>query len=492
MVLCALGGWVMAHSDRAQAVDAAAHWPLLGAATLTAIVGGALVRIGRGEPGRTMNRREATLVVALIWAGTGVFGALPFYFGAGMQPIDAFFEAVSGFTTTGATVLVAIEPLSKGTLLWRSVIQWLGGMGIVVLFVAVFPNIGVGGKHLFRFEVPGPAAEGLQPRIAETSTTLWRLYAGLTVILVGLLWLLGMDLFDAVCHAFTTMSTGGFSVYDNSIAAFRDVAVLDPGTGAWRAPAIEMTLTVFMLIAGVNFSLYFVALKRRTLKYFWRSTEFRAYLGIVALCTAVLTVTTLGVDGRSMFEAFRHAFFMVGTTVTSTGFGTDDWWRVDGGGSLVYPSVSLVIVLLLMLAGGSAGSTAGGIKLFRIVLLTKMAWAHIRRSFRPSVIQVVRMETKSVETSILNEVAALLLVYLAALALGTVAVAATEQVPPQTAFGAMVTCLSNMGPGPFHVGADNFASYSYFAKILFSLSMVLGRLEFFALLSLLLPDFWRR
>ena len=418
-----------------------------------------------------ISRREALLAVSLIWIAAGACGAVPFMLGAGMSAPDAFFESVSGLTTTGATVVTDIEGrLSRPLLLWRSLIQWLGGMGIVVLFVAVFPNLGAGGKHLFRGEVPGTTAEGLRPRIAETSFTLWKLYGAFTLLEIALLKLLGLDLFDAVCHAFTTMSTGGFSTLDSSI-------------GGFNSAAVEYVIACFMLIGSVNYGLYYALLRTGSWRTLVRNIEFRWYVAIVVFAVVVLTVLNLSVH-EELLTSFRYSFFMVATTISSTGYGTDDY--------SVYSSTALTIVLLLMFVGGCSGSTAGGIKIERAVLMGKQAISQIQKSFRPATVQLVRMGKVAINTQVLADVASFFLIYMGCIGFGLLFVTLVEGVPVPTAFGTMLTCLSNMGPAPFHVGPDNFAAYSAGSKMFFAMAMLLGRLEFFTLFALILPGFWRR
>ncbi len=440
-------------------------------AIIVSTVGLSAFLYGKRYVSERITRREAILAVSLIWIAAGVCGAIPFVLGARMSMADSFFEAVSGLTTTGATVVGDIETrLSRPLLLWRSLIQWLGGMGIVVLFVAVFPNLGAGGKHMFRGEVPGTTAEGLRPRIAETSFALWKLYALLTVAEIALLKLFGLDLFDAVCHAFTTMSTGGFSTLDSSV-------------GGFNRPAIEYVIACFMLIGSVNYALYYALLRTGSWRGLVRNAEFRSYVVIVLVAVVVLTILNLSVhDG--ILTSFRYSFFMVATTISSTGYGTDDY--------TAYSSGALTIVVLLMFVGGCAGSTAGGIKVERAVLMAKQAIAQLQKSFRPATIQLVRMGKAAVSTQVLADVAAFFLIYMGCIGFGLLFITLVEGVPIPTAFGAMLTCLSNMGPAPFHVGADNFASYGAISKLFFSLAMLLGRLEFFTLFALLLPGFWRR
>ncbi|MBX3248320.1 MAG: hypothetical protein KF901_14160 [Myxococcales bacterium] len=443
-------------------------------AALAAAIGAAVFGWSRRSArGTTLTRREALLSVTLIWFGAGVCGALPFLFGARMGAADAFFESVSGLTTTGATVITDIEArLSRPLLLWRSMLQWLGGMGIVVLFVAVFPSLGAGGKHLYKGEAPGAQIEGLRPRIAETSITLWKIYVTFTVILLGLLIALGMDPFEALCHALTTLATGGFSTRDGSI-------------GAFESPTIEWVISVFMLLAGVSYGLYFALLRTRRLKPLLRSVEFRTYVWIIAVSTALLTV--LNLHRHAPLDALRYALFMVGTNISSTGYGVDDYTQ--------YSQPAFGIVLMLMFVGGCAGSTAGGIKVERIVMMAKQTLAQVQRSYEPSVVQVVRMGRAVIAKPVVADVMSFFAVYMASMAIGIFVVSVVDGVPLPTAFGAMLTSLSNMGPAPFHDTAgfaDNFAAYSPVSKVFFACAMVIGRLEFFTFFALLIPGFWRR
>lgn len=473
MLACAIWGFVseLTGHDRG-AIDDKSWVPMVISALITAITGAAILKYSSKDTHPSKRRKSAILSVSLIWSACGLFGSLPYILDAHFAPIDALFETVSGFTTTGATIISDIETrLSQPLLLWRSLTQWLGGMGIVVLFVAVFPNVGVGAKHMFKNEVPGPSSEGLRPRISETSITLWKLYAALTGFGTLVFWLVfEMDLLTAICHAFTTFATGGFSTRDASIASFND-------------PGLELVIALFMLISGVNFALYFNALQTRSLKGFSRSTEFRVYTAIVVVSTLLVTVGAFEVH-KNLFVALRYAFFTVCATLTGTGYGTDDY--------MAYHDSGLLIIVALMLVGGCAGSTAGGIKVSRVTILTKLAWNQIRQSLRPNLVQSVRMSGSSVPADVLNGVGAFILVFAISIVGGTLLLTISEGVPVQTAFGATLSCFSNVGPSPWHIGADNFAGYSGLGKLICSIAMVLGRLEFFALLVLLLPDFWRR
>ncbi len=444
---------------------------LLEGAAVTAAVGVASFFYGRRFSAESLTRREASLAVVLIWLSAGLAGGVPFYF-ADLSGVDAFFETVSGFTTTGATVIDDIETrLSIPLLLWRSVVQWLGGMGIVVLYVAVFPSLGVGAKHMFRGEVPGTTAEGLKPRIAETSFTLWKLYAGLTLLQAVLLVACGMTPFDAVCHAMTTMSTGGFSTLDASVGGFHN-------------PAVEYVVSVFMLLGSLNFAIYYAVLRFRSIKPILRSTELKVFVVIVALAVLATTIGILPLHQHDPERAFRMALFQVATFVSSTGYVSDDY--------MAYPPSILAILLLLMFMGGCSGSTAGGLKVERLVLMGKMSWAEFRMSFRPAIVQVVRMGRAAVPQEILSDVAVFLGVYVAVIAGGVLFVSAVDGVSLPTAFGATLTSLANSGPAAFWNGADNFKAYSDVSKVFFAIVMLLGRLELFTMFALLVPDFWRR
>ncbi len=481
VVVMAMGALVAACAGIGAALDALQprerpDHPVLGVvgAALAALAAGSLlVRLGRRAPASGItSRRQATLAVVAIWAAATLVGALPFVWGADMSLDAAVFEAASGLTTTGATALADIEQrLSRGLLLWRSLIQWLGGMGIVVLFVAVFPSVGVGAKHMFQGEVPGATADALTPRIRDTSFALWKIYGALTLILALLLSALGMDPFEAVCHALTTLSTGGFSTRDASIAAF-------------DSPAIETTIAVFMYLASLNFALFFAALRTRSVRGLLRNVELRTFAAVAALSVVLVTLATTSLYGGSVPQALRYAFFTVATFMSSTGFTSAD--------HALYPPPVLGLVLLLMLMGGCSGSTAGGLKVERVILLVKQAGSQLRRSFRPNVVDVVRLGRQVVEPGVLADVGAVFFLYLATLAVGVVALSLTEGFGLGTAVGAMITSLSNMGPAPYYQGADNFADYSAAGKMVCAAAMLLGRLEFFTVLALLVPTFWRR
>lgn len=474
MVLTALVSAGFSLADQLDGVAAASALWL--SAPITALFGAGLLWWGRQVPrDHAVSRGEASLAVVSIWTLLGVVGALPFIIGARMAPADAFFEAVSGFTATGATVVGDIEgTLNRPLVLWRAVAHWLGGMGVVVLFVAVLPNLGVGGKNMFRSEMPSVEEGGLRPRVAQTSQVLWRIYLAVAVVCTLVYWALGMNAHDALAHGLSTGATGGFSSRDASL-------------GAFDSPALEWAASFFMLFGGVNYGLYYVFMRTRKLRVFTRSVEFRAYLGIIVSFTLLLTLL-LFPQHPDWLTSLRYAFFRVATSLTSTGFGIDDHG--------VYPGMALVLLIVMNLVGGCAGSTSGGIKVARVVILAKAAASQIRRSVQPAVVHVVRLDKRPIQETVLLEVASYLSVYLACMGLLIAMVVAIDGVPLPTGFGAVLATLSNMGPMPFYFEAegfsDNFAGFSASSKLVLSFAMVLGRLEFFTVLALLTPEVWRR
>ncbi len=417
-----------------------------------------------------LNRREALLIVSLAWVLCGVFGGLPLLLdGMVSHPIDALFEATSGFTTTGSTVLESIEDKSRAALWWRSLIQWLGGMGIIVLFVAVFPQVGAGGRRLFEFEAPGPSKEQLRPRVRDTGLVLWRIYGGFTALLALLLMAQGMSFFDAACHAFTCMATGGFSTKDASIAGFDSVG-------------IDWTITLFMLFAGCNFGIYFALVQKKGAAAL-KDAELFAYLGIVLIATLAISWVLLPQYNGDALEALRYGAFQVASIVTSTGYGTADFE--------VWPEFARTLLILLMFVGGMGGSTAGGFKVSRAMILVSAAVAEIRHVLHPRAVISARLGASPVDDRVVRQVLALFVIAVGLLGLCPLALSALG-IPFETAFSAAITCQFNSGPGLRELGpAGNFAGLPDAAKLLLSGLMILGRLEFYTVLALLAPGFWR-
>lgn len=445
-------------------------------AALTGGFGAALWLWGRHEGGGTILRSEAILMVAIAWVLLGVFGGLPYLFdGAVTNPADAYFEAISGFTTTGSTILIEIAGQSRGLHWWRSLTHWIGGLGIVVLFVAIFPQLGVGGKFLFKSEVPGPITEGLKPKIRQTGIILWAIYTAFTALLFAILWFAcDMTPHDAICHAFATMATGGFSTKNGSVADF-DSALVD------------YVITVFMVFAGINFGLYYSVWRGRW-RDMLRDTELHVYLAVIAVATVIITLNIWGTEPLelhgSLIESFRYSVFQVVAVITTTGFGTDNF---D-----LYPPLSKLLLVVLMFVGGMAGSTAGGIKVIRFVVVFKAIYVEIYRVFRPQVVMATRVGRAVIPT----ETTAAILGFFA---IGVLTFAAASLymtflgLDIVTATTSVAATLFNIGPGLGKVGSvENFAFIPTSGKVVLSFCMILGRLEFLTILVLFLPEFWRR
>lgn len=460
----------------------------------------------RGRRGRRQfGRKEALLLVALSWVVGAALSAAPFRlwaafhdFSDGADPaftqyVNCYFEAMSGLTTTGASTLADIESIPRSLLFWRAFTHWIGGLGIIVLFVAVLPVLGVGGKRLFRFEAPGPKKEGVRPRIRAAAQVLWMIYLGITLAEVLLLRLGGLDWCDSMSHAFATLATGGFSTQNVSIT----------GLGNWK---VELIIIVFMFLAGVNFGLYDQLLSGRWREVL-RNPELRAYVAIMLVSTVIIAAITLEhavplTDGEQVtgfWGPIRHCLFTVVSIQTTTGFCTanfDQWG---------FPAK--LILITLMFVGGCGGSTGGGIKVIRFVILFKVLWAELELVFRPHVVRTVRVGRSTIDPQLRSAT----LVYF--VLIGIVVMLATSMViwletpakieqmtagqgkpgdPAATAFSAVVATLNNIGPGLDLVGATrNYAWFTQPTKVLLCVLMALGRLELYAFLVLVLPAFWR-
>lgn len=443
------------------------------AAVLTAAVGFALYRVApvRGE----ITAREGFAIVTFAWSATALFGALPYLFAGVLDdPVPAVFEAMSGFTTTGATVFADIEALPHGILFWRSLTHWLGGMGIIVLVVAVLPYFGVGGMQLFRAEVPGPTPERLQPRIAQTAKLLWLVYVGLTAAQVLLYALGGMGLFDAVNHAFATLATGGFSTKNASLAAY-------------DSRYIQYVTIVFMYLAGVNFSLHFRAATGR-LDY-GRDQEWRFFTLVILAAAGAVAAANLAagahpVTGGGVEAAVRHALFQAVSITTTTGFVSADYelWVPGGQG----------ILLALFFVGGMAGSTGGGIKAVRILLLVKATLNEIRKHLHPKAVLLTRVGRKPVNEGVLTNIVGFVILYVLLCLAGAVALTLTG-VDLLTAASAALATVGNVGPGFGAVGAtDNYGWMSAPQMGILSFLMLAGRLEIYTVLVLFHPETWKR
>ena len=428
-----------------------------------------LGRTGRGD----LYRREGLLVVGVGWLLTAALGALP-YMLSGTLPgfVDAYFESMSGFTTTGSTVLVDIEATAKGILFWRSFTHWLGGMGIIVLFLAVLPALGAGGKQLFRSEVSRLQPDGLRPRIKETATILWRIYLLFTAVETTLLWAQGMSLFDAMCHTFGTLAGGGFSTRQDSI-------------GAYHSLSIELTVIVFMVIGATNFALHYQVLRGKPLNLL-RDVEWRVFVGVLAGATVAVTINLLAQDREAyptLGRALRSSSFQVVSIMTTTGYTTQDF--------NLWPGFSKLLLIMLMFVGGCGGSTAGGIKVARLVILVRASLLRLERVFRPQTVRALRVGGTVLSEDMVHAVTGFFVLYVAVFLVGSLIVAASGA-DTVTAFSSVAATLNTVGPGLNKVGAiEHYAHLAPAAKVTLSLCMVMGRLELFAILVLFVPAFWR-
>lgn len=422
---------------------------------------------------RDLSVREGYAVVSLAWLAVGVVGALPYLFtGVLAAPAAALFESVSGFTTTGATVFGEIESLPHGILFWRCLTQWLGGMGIIVLGVAILPFLGLGGMQLFRAEVPGPTPERLAPRITQTAKLLWYVYGGLTLAEAVLLTLGGLPVFEAVTHAFTTLSTGGFSPRNASIAAY---------DSAW----VQYIIILFMYLAAVNFTLHFRAAVRKP--DYWKDAEWRFFTGVVlGAAVLILGIVWLGGDyrGAGLERAFRDALFQTVSIATTTGYVTFDYER--------WATSAQFLLLGLMFMGGMAGSTGGGMKAMRIYILFRHGIAELKRSLHPRAIVPTRLGDRPVREGVLQRILAFALFYIVLHVAGVFAIALLGH-DLTTSIGSSAATIGNIGPGIGDVGAvDNYGWMDPISHLVLIFLMLAGRLEIFTVLLLFHPDLWRR
>jgi trk system potassium uptake protein TrkH len=425
----------------------------------------------RGHRMEAIYQREGMAIVALGWTLVGLFGALPFFFGDGFHSFtDAFFESVSGFTTTGSSILTDIESVPRGLLFWRSFIQWLGGMGIIVLSVAILPFLGVGGMQLYKAEVPSPVPDKLKPRIRDTAMIMWKVYGLISAAEVLFLLLGGMSLYDALCHTFTTMPTGGFSTRNASVAAYGSVY-------------IDGVIVFFMILAGINFSLHYQFLRGKPLA-FWRDPECRFFLAAVGLLTLVVTWDLWRTVYAGLGEALRYALFQVVSILTTTGYATADYEQ--------WPAMSQLILLVCMFVGASAGSTGGGMKCLRIMLSFKYCYRELFSLVHPHAVTHVKIAGKRVPDEVMRSVMGFIALYLGIFVVASVVLAGLG-VDFTTSFAAVAATLGNIGPGFGTIGpVENFAHLPVMGKWLLIWCMLVGRLEIFTVIILLVPEFWRK
>ena len=441
--------------------------PFLLTILLMAILGLALSAV---PATRHFYAREGFFAVGLIWLVTGVMGALPFYF-SGTFPsfVDCLFESVSGFTTTGATILTDIEAQPRGILFWRAFTHWMGGMGVLVLLTALLPSLGIRSHYLTQAETPGPVFSKLVPKQSQTSKILYGIYCAMTLAEVALLKLAGMPLYDSFIHAFSTAGTGGFSNRNLSV-------------GAYGNPTAEIIIAIFALLFSLNFGLYFLLLQRR-FKEALKSDEARFFLLLVAGSTALITINIMPIY-ENVWDSLRYAFFQVASIISTTGFATADF--------VLWPHFSQMILVILMFCGACAGSTGGGIKCSRVVMLLRSIRRELHRIAHPRSVEVVRLDGKPVDESTLHSVLVFIGFYIMII-LTAALVVSLDNVPFDVSFSAALTCVSNVGPGLATIGpSGNFAAFSPLSKVVLSLCMIIGRLEIFPILVLFSRHTWRR
>jgi trk system potassium uptake protein TrkH len=424
----------------------------------------------RGHTGN-LRPREAFVVVTLFWSVLGLMAALPLLLGLHISLTDAAFEAVSAFTTTGATVLSGLDSMPPSILMYRQQLQWLGGAGVVVLAIAILPMLGVGGMQLFRAETAGPMKdEKITPRIMQTARALWGIYVGFTITCALAYWAAGMSAFDAIAHSFSTVSTAGFSTYDASLAHFDSVL-------------IEAIAITFMLLGGISFNVHFIVLRLRSATTYWRDTQTAVFLIVVVVLTLVIA-STLYLTGAytDPLSALRHSAFQVASVITTSGFSTDNF--------SVWPLFLPVLLIFTSFLGGCAGSTAGGMKVIRFIILAKEGSRELWRLLHPSIVRPIKLGGRALPERVIDAVWGFFALYIAVFAVLMLLVMATG-VDQVTAFGAVASALNNLGPGLGAVGTT-FAPLNDAATWICTFAMLLGRLEIFTILALFSPMFWRK
>ena len=443
-------------------------WPILISAAVSLAAGFALTLLSRPKT-QVIYAREGFITVALAWVAVSAVGALPFWISREIPSyIDAFFETVSGFTTTGASILANVEVMSRGLLFWRSFTHWVGGMGVLVFVMALVPSVTDRSIHIMRAEMPGPVVGKLMPRARDTASILYKIYVGMTLAQIVLMWIGGMPLYESIVHAFGTAGTGGFGVKADSIAGY--------------SPYLQWVITVFMLLFGINFNLYYLLLIRR-FRAAAQSSECWYYLGIVGVSIALITANILPMY-ENFQEALRLSAFQVASIVTTTGYATADF--------NLWPQFSKAILLLLMIVGACAGSTGGGLKVSRAVMLFKTVGREIRHLLHPRSVNSVRFEGKQVDGATLKGVSSYFALYIICI-LAICLILSLEPFDLETNLSATLACFNNIGPGLAAVGpASNYAAYSPLSKLVLSLAMLLGRLEIYPLLLTLIPTTWIR
>ena len=447
-----------------------AVWPFIGGFFTTFLTGIALFIPVRKQVTQ-LRLRDGFMVVVLFWGVLGLFGSLPFflYSELNLSIAAAIFESMSGLTTTGATLIVGLDSLPHSILFYRQQMQWLGGMGIIVLAIAILPMLGIGGMQLYRAESSGPNKDKLTPRIAGTAKALWYIYLGLTILCaLAYLWA-GMSPFDAIGHSFSTVAIGGFSTHDASI-------------GHYNSVAIEMVAVLFMLISGVNFALHFTAVRGKSLKNYFEDEEFRTYIALAIAMTLVVSLYLYFTNTSNMADSFLDGLFHVVSIGTTTGFTSEEYFN--------WPGFLPVLLLFASFVGGCAGSTGGGMKVIRVLLLFKQGQRELRLLLHPNATIKVKVGGRPVSNKVIDVVWGFFAAYLALCVVMLLLLMAAGH-DQETAFSAVVACLNNLGPGLGEVAA-NYANLEDFSLVVLSLAMLFGRLEIFTLLLLFTPAFWKK
>lgn len=440
------------------------------AVTIAALTVTGVLATKKKPKNKSIYAKEGYVIVAFTWILMSLFGALPFWLSGGIPNfVDAFFETVSGFTTTGSTILNNIEVLPKSLLFWRSFTHWIGGMGILVFVIAIMPKTENSSMHVMRAEVPGPTVGKLVSKLGASARILYGIYCGLTAIMVAFLLAGGMPLFDSLVNAFATAGTGGFGILNNSIEGYNNLY-------------FEMVIAVFMLLFGINFNLYYLLLIRR-FKQALKSEELRCYLGIVAAAIIIIAVSLI-TGNHSAGYAFRYAFFQVASIITTTGFSSTDFGT--------WPIIAQLTLLFLMFIGACAGSTGGGIKVSRLVILVKSGMRDIKKAINPRSIETVKVDKQTVEEPVVKGISVFFAMYIIVIAVSSVVVSLDGR-DLTTTLTSVVACIGNIGPGLGAVGpAGNFADFSVLSKIVLSFDMLAGRLELIPMLMIFTPYAWSR
>jgi trk system potassium uptake protein TrkH len=445
--------------------------PLVVSFVITFIAGVSVYLITRKHKKEEISHRDAFIIVTFTWIIISLFGSIPYMLTGVLHTFtDAFFESMAGFTTTGASVLVDVEAVPKGLLFWRSMSQWIGGMGIILFALAILPLLGTGGMQLFKAEVPEISVDKLRPRIIDTAKALWFIYVALTAADALLLTATGMNVYDAICHAFTTMATGGFSTKNNSIAHF-------------QSTSIEYITCFFMFCAGINYSLYFYVFKGKVSRL-WKSDEFKFYIGVIALATLLITLNMWIVSIASLVDSFRYSLFQVISLMTTTGFSTADYE--------LWAPFAQTILIVIMFFGGMIGSTGGGMKQVRILLMLKQGYREMYQLIHPRAVTSVKLDEKFLDKEILGSIWGLIFLFLGVCVIATIGMAATG-IDIVTSVTTVISATCNVGPAFGEAGpAYNYAGIPTSGKWILMFCMLTGRLEVYTVLILFVPRFWRK